>query len=130
MGNELQQISFNGALLERGFWLYVWESTTGSGEKVYYAGRTGDSSSCNAQSPFNRLSQHLGTNENQNTFRTQLKKAAIIPEDCHLEMVAYGPILPEADCLGDHRLTQFTLISGFESHHSIMKGARYAEGLT
>jgi hypothetical protein len=56
----LQQLSIPGALLERGFWLYVWEVLTEDGNTVLYVGRTGDSSSAHAQSPFNRLSQHLG----------------------------------------------------------------------
>ena len=44
--------------LERGFWLYVWV-IDGAGDTLHYVGRTGDSSSSNAQSPFNRMGQHL-----------------------------------------------------------------------
>ena len=54
----MQQVRFEGALLERGFWLYVWRVRQESRE-VLYVGRTGDSSSRFAASPFSRLSQHL-----------------------------------------------------------------------
>ena len=52
----LQSLSFSGELLQRGFWLYVWEVTAADGRTVHYVGRTGDSSSPNAQSPFTRFS--------------------------------------------------------------------------
>jgi hypothetical protein len=66
MKPALHQLSLPGAMLARGFWLYVWEVTTTSGEKWLYVGRTGDSSSPNAQSPFARLSQHLSQNPRGN----------------------------------------------------------------
>ncbi len=44
-------MTFDGALLERGFWLYVWRIIEGT-RTVLYVGRTGDSSSPNASSPF------------------------------------------------------------------------------
>ena len=47
---ETFTVTLDGAMLRRGFWLYVWEITTPNGEKVLYVGRTGDSSSPNAQS--------------------------------------------------------------------------------
>ena len=43
-------MSFDGALLGRGFWLYVWRITDGS-RSVLYVGRTGDSSSPHASYP-------------------------------------------------------------------------------
>lgn len=54
----IHEIGFRGALLERGFWLYVWRVRQDSREALY-VGRTGDSSSRFAASPFSRLSQHL-----------------------------------------------------------------------
>ena len=79
---DLLSLSFSGALLQRGFWLYVWEVTAEDGRRVLYVGRTGDSSSANAQSPFNRLSQHLGNNEHANALRRQLEEAGINPVTC------------------------------------------------
>jgi hypothetical protein len=57
----------------------------------------------NAQSPLNRLSQHLGTNRHANALRRQLLKAGNEPHACDsFEMVACGPILPEAATKAEH----------------------------
>ncbi|HEU4713304.1 MAG TPA: hypothetical protein VFS76_17150 [Pyrinomonadaceae bacterium] len=95
-------LSFSGKILERGFWLYVWEISTRD-DLLYYVGRTGDSSSSNAQSPFNRMSQHLGFNERSNVLRRRLRGLGVDPEMCAFRLVAYGPVLKEAACLEDHR---------------------------
>ena len=70
--------SFDGALLGRGFWLYVWCITDGD-RKVLYVGRTGDSSSPHASSPFKRIGQHLdaGPNAKGNALARQLKRAGL-----------------------------------------------------
>jgi hypothetical protein len=73
----VREATFQGAILERGFWLYVWEVTTPEGKQVYYVGRTGDNSSTNAQSPYNRLGQHLGFAENTNALRKYLVRAGL-----------------------------------------------------
>lgn len=49
---------FDGHLLNRGFWLYVWE-IKGPQSHHIYVGRTGDSSSPHASSLFKRIGQHL-----------------------------------------------------------------------
>lgn len=83
-------------MLARGFWLYVWEIVTENGRTILYVGRTGDSSSPKAQSPFTRLSQHLGSNDNSNTLRKNLFKHGIDANTCtSFEMIAYGPLLTE-----------------------------------
>lgn len=46
----LQTLTFDGAILQRGFWLYVWEITPVGAAPLYYVGRTGESSSTHAQS--------------------------------------------------------------------------------
>jgi hypothetical protein len=96
-------LTFNGKLLQRGFWLYVWEITTPRRELLYYVGRTGDSSSSNAQSPFNRMSQHLGFNERSNVLRRRLRARGINPEACTFRLVTHGPILKEASGSEGHR---------------------------
>jgi len=87
---------FDGGLLTRGFWLYVCEITRPDSSPVYYVGRTGDTSSPNPQSPFYRMSQHLGTNKNSMALRTRLTAQNINPEECSFRLVAYGPMLKEA----------------------------------
>src|SRR5579864_5334936 len=103
MNTATHELNFDGELLERGFWLYVWEITTQHQTRLYYVGRTGDSSSDNAQSPFNRMAQHLGFNEKSNPLRRYLKAESVSPEDCTFRLVAYGPIVEEAEGPDEHR---------------------------
>jgi hypothetical protein len=95
--------AFSGQLLQRGFWLYIWEIQPRGGTTIYYVGRTGDSSSQNAQSPFNRMGQHLGFNIKSNVLRRRLKESGIAPEICEFRLVAHGPIVPEGQSLDEHR---------------------------
>jgi hypothetical protein len=103
MSLSTHELRFTGGLLERGFWLYVWEITTSEKKCVYYVGRTGDSSSSNAQSPFNRMWQHLGWKEQSNALRRQLAAINISPEKCRFRLLAHGPILPQSINQEDHR---------------------------
>ena len=96
-----EQLVFSGRLLKRGFWLYVWEIST-LDSMLYYVGRTGDSSSPNAQSPFNRMSQHLGFNERNNVLRKRLSAQGIDPEQCNFRLIAHGPILSQAAAFEEH----------------------------
>jgi hypothetical protein len=103
---KLHKLKFDGAILDRGFWLYVWEITTSDDEKLYYVGRTGDSSSSNAQSPFNRMGQHLGFNVKSNVLRRHLKINNIDPEKCKFCLFSFGPILVEAKSKDEHRASR------------------------
>jgi hypothetical protein len=88
--------------LKRGFWLYVWEITPRRKPIIYYVGRTGDSSSSNAQSPFNRMGHHLGFNKRSNVLRRRLQANGIDPEQCEFRLIAHGPILKEASTFEAH----------------------------
>jgi hypothetical protein len=92
---ETFTVTLDGAMLRRGFYLYVWEITPPDGKKVLYVGRTGDSSSPNAQSLFNRLGQNLGTLATSSMVRNNLEKRGIDPTECQFDMVGYGPIFDE-----------------------------------
>lgn len=94
---ETYVVTIQGAMLRRGFWLYVSEVTLPSGERALCVGRTGDSSSPNAQSPFNRLSQNLGTQNNNSMVRNHLGARGVDPIDCTLRLVGYGPVIEEPD---------------------------------
>lgn len=102
MGANTHELTFSGGLLKRGFWLYVWEITTAEQKQLYYVGRTGDSSSFNAQSPFNRMGQHLGFHVQSNSLRRHLQKRGIKPEKCNSRLVAHGPVL-EVSARDQHR---------------------------
>lgn len=100
MTARLHEVRFGGGILQRGFWLYVWEVNPRNGTTLYYVGRTGDSSSTNAQSPFNRMGQHLGFAKNCNMLRRYLEKSGIKPEQCDFRLVAVGPIEDESTADG------------------------------
>ncbi len=92
----MHELSFDGGILRRGFWLYVWEIIRPQGTALYYVGMTGDSSSTNAQSPFNRMGQHLGFAKTNNTLRKHLLKHEVEPELCRFRLLALGPLEPES----------------------------------
>lgn len=96
MAELLHEMTFDGDLLQRGFWLYVWEISPPEGRALYYVGRTGDSSSTNAQSPFNRMSQHLGFSKNSNMLRRHLIQYGVEPEVCRFHLIALGPLEQES----------------------------------
>ncbi len=84
-------------MLQRGFWLYVWEVIQPTGATLHYVGRTGDSSSVNAQSPFARMSQHLGFGKHSMMLRSHLADRRVDPQVCAFRLIAHGPVLPEAE---------------------------------
>jgi hypothetical protein len=98
-------VSFEGQLLQRGFWLYAWKITS-SGRTVYYVGRTGDSSSSNAASPFNRIGTHLDARPNAkaNSLTKRLLEVGLKPAECSFRMAAVGPLHPEQDEFQNHRV--------------------------
>ncbi len=98
------KINFSGAILERGFWLYVWRIKHRNTEFVY-VGRTGDSSSRYAASPFARLSQHLDVRDNAtaNMLMRHIKQRGFDPIKCSFEMFAIGPLYKEQPNLEEHR---------------------------
>ncbi len=99
-----QRIAFSGQLLRRGFWLYAWRISRGP-ELYVYVGRTGDSSSPNAASPFSRMSQYLDfrANAKGNAMMRNLRKRGVEPVDCEFELHAIGPIFPEQDSMEQHK---------------------------
>ena len=98
------QMAFNGEILERGFWLYVWEITQGS-DVYLYVGRTGDSSSAHASSPFNRIGQHLDFREKArgNSLAKRLIEAQVNPKKSKFRMLALGPFFPEQEEFEAHK---------------------------
>lgn len=101
---KAHELKFSGALIERGFWLYVWR-VSHKDQYVLYVGRTGDSSSRYAASPFNRLGQHLDVRPNAtaNTLLRNIKSKGFDPLRCEYGLVSIGPLYPEQDNLEEHR---------------------------
>ena len=104
MSPSTHRLRLPGSLLERGFWLYVCAINSPQGE-LLYVGRTGDSSSTRAQSPFNRFGRHLGDNSANNQVRTHLAKRGLAPEACAaFDLIAHGPFFaPSPNDRGTHR---------------------------
>lgn len=105
MAATTEILAFDGALLQRGFWLYVWQVLVPDGTEVLYVGRTGDTSTPNAQSPFNRMGQHLGFAKNSSMLRTHLGKHGYEPQQCSYRLISHGPVLQEAPSrlMEDHK---------------------------
>lgn len=75
---KLYRFELPSTLLERGFWLYVWKIQEGHNTRpIFYVGMTGDTGSYSAQSPINRVSGHLGSNEYANALRQYAEKKDI-----------------------------------------------------
>lgn len=99
----LHRLTLPGAMLQRGFWLYVWRIATPSGA-LHYVGRTGDNSSPHAAAPFTRMGQHLGTSTNSNDLRRNLIAHGVTPENCtSFDLIAHGPIYSQVDHDGSDR---------------------------
>jgi hypothetical protein len=98
-------MSFDGSLLKRGFWIYIWKITARS-KTFLYVGRTGDSSSVHAASPFTRIGQHLDSRQSAkgNAMARQLKRAGIDPTTASFDMIAFGPLFDEQKTIERHRL--------------------------
>ena len=97
-------MSFDGQILERGFWIYIWKIEFN--EDLYiYVGRTGDSSSPNASSPFNRIGQHLDFRQNAKgaSLARRLKEAGVDPKQSKFDMLAIGPFFEEQQTFEGHK---------------------------
>jgi hypothetical protein len=103
MAVNVYRMAFEGKLLKRGFWLYVWE-VKGDKSHHVYVGRTGDSSSANASSPFRRIGQHLdpSLNAKGNALGRRLREAGLDAESCSFEMTAIGPLFEEQETFSAH----------------------------
>jgi len=90
-------------MLERGFWLYVWDIRV-EGIQWLYVGRTGDESSPSAAAPYDRFGQHLGRNKKANALARNLKEHGVDPT--RIDSAKYhffGPLFPEAADMDTHR---------------------------
>ena len=119
------RLTLPGAMLQRGFWLYVWRIQSPQGEHLY-VGRTGDSSSPFAIPPVQRMGQHLGHNKNQNALRRQLSNRGIALEECReLELIAHGPLFEEAKCMETHRAPRNVVAALEKALADALKAAGY-----
>ena len=101
---ETCRMEFSGKLLKRGFWLYVWDIKEDRRRHIY-VGRTGDSSSNFASSPFVRIGRHLDLRQSakSNSLVRRLQEVNISPTECAFEFIAFGPLFPEQKTTTAHR---------------------------
>jgi hypothetical protein len=106
---------FDGRILQRGFWLYVWVITH-EDQEFLYVGRTGDSSSQFASSPFSRIGQHLDLRPNAkgNSLLLNIRRENIAPMACAFELFAVGPLFDEQPDMASHR-THRDIVAPLES---------------
>lgn len=100
----VHRMSFEGQLLERGFWLYVCRIRSSKG-LFLYVGRTGDSSSQHAGSPFDRVGRHLDFRPQAkgNSMVKRLREQGIAAAKCRFEMIAIGPLFSEQKHMEAHK---------------------------
>ena len=115
MTADTHRLTMPGAMLQRGFWLYIWRVDTPRGEMLY-VGRTGDSSSPNAAPPYARMGQHLGHVKASNALRAHLVRMGIEPEACReFDLIAHGPIFPEQQTMDEHKGPR-DIVAALEKH--------------
>ncbi len=92
---KISRMSFDGALLERGYWLYAILIYHKSGKVKLYIGRTGDNvKNPVAGSPFQRIGEHLNyrPSAKMNTLK-QCFNSKKFPE-YQVRLIAVGPLFP------------------------------------
>ena len=72
-------VTLDGAMLRRGFWLYVWEITTPDGKEVLYVGRTGTTHRPTPSHSSTGSGRTLGRWQTPAWFGTTLRSGASIP---------------------------------------------------
>lgn len=118
-------LTLPAAMLERGFWLYVWRVVAPEGEYLY-VGRTGDASSPYATPPYQRMGQHLGHQKTQNALRKYLERKGITPERCKaFHLIAHGPLYPQAKDMEKHKAPRDIVAALEKALAEALKAAGY-----
>lgn len=97
---KLHKISIDGALLERGFWLYVWRVKHNE-QTLLYVGHTANGSS-HASSPCSRLAELLDVRPSAR-LNAYIRAAGFDPVNSAYELLAIGPLFPEQTTIQAHR---------------------------
>jgi hypothetical protein len=107
---------FDGALLRRGFWVYVVEVAS-AGEKYYYVGRTGDTSSPFASSLFARLAAHLNQRPSAkgNSLFRRVGELQLECSECSYRVVGAGPLFEQQADMNRHKPLR-DKVAALESH--------------
>ena len=102
---EVSRATFDGAILKRGFWLYLVEIVTTSGQHAVYVGRTGDTSSPYAASLFTRMTGHLNDRKSAkaNSLLKRMVEQELACQDCSYRFVGIGPVFEQQTTMEAHK---------------------------
>lgn len=102
---EVSRATFDGAILKRGFWLYLVEVVSSAGRRAVYVGRTGDTSSPYAASLFTRLTGHLDDRKGAkaNSLLKRLIDQDLASTDCSYRLVGIGPVFDQQASMEKHK---------------------------
>lgn len=102
---EVSRATFGGAILKRGFWLYLVEVVSSSGRRAVYVGRTGDTSSPYAASLFTRIAGHLNDRKSAkaNSLLKRLIEHDLACTDCSYRLVGIGPVFDQQANMEQHK---------------------------
>lgn len=94
---KISRMFFDGAILERGYWIYAILICHKSNKEYLYIGRTGDNSTKNAGSPFQRVANHFNLlpSAPMNTIKRLIKQNGYKSSEYRFRLFAIGPIYPE-----------------------------------
>jgi len=102
---EVARATFDGAILKRGFWLYLVEIVTSRGRHLVYVGRTGDTSSPYAASLFTRMTGHLNDRKSAkaNSLLKRIVEQELACQDCSYRFVGIGPVFEQQATMEAHK---------------------------
>jgi hypothetical protein len=102
---DVARATFDGAILKRGFWLYLVELVTSTGRHFVYVGRTGDTSSPNAASLFTRMTGHLNDRKSAkaNSLLKRIVEQELACQDCSYRFVGLGPVFEQQATMEAHK---------------------------
>jgi hypothetical protein len=102
---DVARATFDGAILKRGFWLYLVEIIASTGQHLVYVGRTGDTSSPYAASLFTRMTGHLNDRKSAkaNSLLKRIVEQELACEDCSYRFVGIGPVFNQQATMEAHR---------------------------
>ena len=123
---KISRMSFDGTLLGRGYWIYAIIIYYKSNEMYLYIGRTGDNSSANAGSPFQRVMDHFNLRQSvpMNTIKDLIKKNEHEFSNIYFRLLAVGPLSPEQKDYESHKpiRNKMTALEKYVADYFVSKG--------
>ena len=100
------EVRFDGGILRRGFWLYVWEITPPQGRVSVLRGTYRDARPPTRNRHSTGWASISGFTNNGNMLRQHLLKQQVEPERCRFRLIALGPLEAESKASVRHEHDQ------------------------